>query len=62
MKHPDPKKHQLISFAKSAIRIGSSAGVAALAIVGVGTPLGLVVGLALGYGFAEVVGVWEELV
>lgn len=62
MNHPDPKKHQLISFVKSAIRIGSSIGIATLAIAGIGTALGLVTGLAIGYGLAEAVGVWEELV
>ena len=52
MKHPDPKKHQLISFAKSGIRI-----VACLA--GIGGSLTL---LAVGLLITEVVGVYEELV
>lgn len=53
MKHPDPKKHQLISFAKSGIRIGGCA-VAALT--------GSVVILAVALLVAEIVGVYEELV
>lgn len=62
MKQPDPRLHQLISFAKSGIRIGSSGMVMYLALAGIGTPLGLVAGLALGYGIAEVIGIVEELV
>lgn len=58
MEHPDPKKHQLISFAKSAIRIIAS--VAAVATVA--TPTTAIIVLAAGYGIAEVVGVYEELV
>lgn len=58
MNHPDPKKHQLISFAKSAIRILASVG----ACVTVATPATAVLILAIGYGVAEVVGVYEELV
>ena len=58
MKHPDPKKHQLISFVKSGIRIAASvAACGALA-----DPTLAVVILALGYGLAETVGVYEELV
>lgn len=58
MKHPDPKKHQLISFVKSGIRIAASC-VAALLFT---TPAVAVLILALGYGLAEIVGVYEELV
>jgi len=58
MKHPDPKKHQLISFVKSGIRILASC-FACLTIV---NPAVAVFILALGYGVAEVVGVYEELV
>lgn len=58
MEHPDPKKHQLISFAKSAIRILASVG----ACVTVPNPVTAVLILAIGYGVAEVVGVYEELV
>lgn len=58
MNHPDPKKHQLISFAKSAIRIlASIGGVAAISNL---TAAVLIV--AIGYGVAEIVGVVEELV
>ncbi len=58
MNHPDPKKHQLISFAKSAIRIlASVGGVAAIA-----NPTTAVLIVAIGYGVAEIVGVVEELV
>jgi len=51
MKHPDPKKHQLVSFAKSAIRIAGyffipfSLETAAIVLI-----------------LSEVVGVIEELV
>lgn len=62
VKQPDPKLHQLISFAKSGIRVGTSAMVVYLALAGTGTALGLVAGLAIGYGIAELVGVVEELV
>jgi len=58
MKHPDPKKHQLISFAKSAIRILASGAAIAL----ITSPATAVITLAIGYGLAEVVGVYEELV
>ncbi len=58
MKHPDPKKHQLISFVKSGIRIAASVSAAAAILY---PPLAIVI-LALGYGLAEVVGVYEELV
>jgi hypothetical protein len=58
MNHPDAKKHQLISFVKSGIRIAASvAAVGAIA----NPPLAIVI-LAMGYGLAEVVGVYEELV
>jgi len=58
MKHPDPKKHQLISFVKSGIRIAASC-VAVLLMI---NPSVAVFILALGYGLAEIVGVYEELV
>ena len=67
MNHPDPKKHQLISFVKSGIRIAASVG-ASVAILypasaSIITMIALaVLILALGYGLAEVVGVYEELV
>lgn len=59
MEHPDPKKHQLISFIKSGVRIMSSA--IAAAAVGLNVELAIVV-LAVGYGVAEIIGVYEELV
>lgn len=58
MKHPDPKKHQLISFAKSAIRIAASVG----GVATIANPATAVLIVAIGYGLAEVVGVYEELV
>ena len=59
MKHPDPKKHQLISFAKSAIRIIASVG----GVIAVFSNLELAITIvAVGYGLAEIVGVYEELV
>jgi hypothetical protein len=67
MNHPDPKKHQLISFVKSGIRIAASVG-ASVAILypasaSIITMIALaILILALGYGLAEVVGVYEELV
>lgn len=62
VKQPDPRLHQLISFAKSGIRIGGSIGVAVGAPLFGWSAVGLVVGLAVAYGLAEVVGVVEELV
>ena len=59
MEHPDPKKHQLISFAKSAIRIIASVGGTVAAFSNVALAVAIV---AVGYGIAEVVGVYEELV
>lgn len=52
MEHPDPKKHQLISFIKSGIRI-------AACVAGIGGSITL---LAVGLLVAEIVGVYEELV
>lgn len=59
MEHPDPKKHQYISFIKSAVRIISSAG-STLAVFS-SIELAITI-LAVGYGIAEVIGVYEELV
>lgn len=53
MEHPDPKKHQLVSFLKSGIRIGACASV----FIGAG-----IAGLAAGLLVAELIGVYEELV
>jgi hypothetical protein len=58
MEHPDPKLHQLISFAKSAIRILASIG----GVAAISYPTLAIVIVAVGYGIAEVVGVIEELV
>lgn len=52
MNHPDPKKHQYISFAKSAIRI----------IAGISLINGNLFSAGLGLILAEVLGVLEELV
>lgn len=58
-KVPDPRLHQIISFAKSGVRIISSVA----AVVAVASNLSLaVIILAAGYGIAEVIGVYEELV
>lgn len=60
MNQPDPRKHQLISFAKSAIRIiGSGAGFGA-ALAGAAVPAILMFSAAM--FVAELVGIWEELV
>ena len=58
MDYPDAKKHQLISFVKSGIRILASTA----AVVTVATPATAILILAIGYGLAEAVGVYEELV
>lgn len=58
MNHPDAKKHQLISFVKSGIRIAASVGACFTLIY----PALAVLILAAGYGLAELVGVYEELV
>lgn len=58
MNHPDAKKHQLISFVKSGIRIAASVA----AVGAIANPSLAIVILAMGYGLAEVVGVYEELV
>lgn len=53
MKHPDPKKHQYVSFVKSGVRIAACI----CAIISGG-----VLGLAIGLLIAELIGVYEELV
>jgi hypothetical protein len=58
-KVPDPRLHQIISFAKSGVRIVSS--IAAIVAVSYNLPLAVII-LAAGYGIAEVIGVYEELV
>ncbi len=57
-KVPDPKKHQAISFIKSGIRILSSL----LALLAISEIAIAVCILALGYGVAEMIGIYEELV
>jgi len=52
MNHPDPKRHQTISFAKSAIRI-----IASISLMG-----GSLVAAGFGFILAEVLGIIEELV
>ena len=58
-KVPDPRLHQIISFAKSGVRIVSS--VAAVVVASSNLSLAVII-LAAGYGLAEVIGVYEELV
>jgi hypothetical protein len=58
-KVPDPRLHQIISFAKSGVRIVSS--VAAVVAVSYNLSIAVII-LAAGYGVAEVIGVYEELV
>jgi small-conductance mechanosensitive channel len=59
MDQPDPRMHQLISFTKSAVRIISSV----VSVVTIFANVGIAVAiLAVGYGLAEVIGVYEELV
>jgi len=53
MNHPDPKKHQYISFVKSGIRIAGC-----VCAIYSGTILGLAIALLV----AELVGIYEELV
>ena len=52
MKQPDPKKHQIISFVKSIVRI----------IACVAGVTGYLQAAFIGLAFAEVIGVYEELV
>jgi len=59
MKYPDAKLHQYISFVKSGVRIAASLGAVGLAFV---EPLTALVILAAGYGVAELIGIYEELV
>jgi uncharacterized membrane protein HdeD (DUF308 family) len=58
MQHPDPKKHQVISFVKSGVRIVGSLA----AIVCLCNPALAVAILAGFYGVAEIIGIYEELV
>jgi predicted peroxiredoxin len=51
-KHPDPKKHKIISFIKSGVRILACA---------IGFAGNLEIGFLL-LGLAEIVGVYEEMV
>lgn len=60
MKHPDPKKHQVISFVKSGVRIAGS--VIAMAISVTHNPTIAVLLLAGFYGAAESIGIYEEMV
>jgi hypothetical protein len=58
MEHPDPGKHQMISFAKSAVRIVASIAT----FFTIATPTTALLVLAAGYGIAEVIGILEEMV
>lgn len=60
MEHPDPKKHQFISFVKSGVRIAGS--VVSIAVAVTHGPLLAVMLLAGFYGAAEAIGIYEELV
>lgn len=60
MTQPDPELHQMISFAKSAVRIISSVGCVVFAAATT-LPLAIAI-LAIGYALAEVIGIIEELV
>ncbi len=60
MKHPDPKLHQLTSFAKSAIRIIGGI-IAAVATTNQYAPYAVMI-LAVSFVVAELVGIYEELV
>ena len=60
MEHPDPKKHQIISFVKSGVRILGS--VIAIAVATSNNPVLSVILLAGFYGAAEAIGIYEELV
>ena len=60
MEHPDPKKHQLISFVKSGVRIAGS--IVAIAVAVTHNPTLSVMLLAGFYGAAEAIGIYEELV
>lgn len=59
MKYPDAKLHQYISFVKSGVRIAASLVAMGLAFV---EPVTALVLLAGGYGIAELIGIYEELV
>lgn len=53
--YPDAKKHQLISFIKSGIRLGGY-----LLLFGINSPWAIAAGVIL--IFSEIVGIFEELV
>ena len=60
MMHPDPRKHQLISFVKSGVRIvGCGAGIGASA-AGILAPAIFIFATAM--LMAEIIGIYEELV
>lgn len=58
MDHPDAKKHLIVSLVKSGLRIAASCFACLMAF----NPSVAVLILAGGYGLAEVVGIYEELV
>lgn len=60
MDHPDPKKHQIISFVKSGVRIAGS--VVSIAVATANYPILAVMLLAAFYGAAEAIGIYEEMV
>ena len=57
MKHPDPKKHLIVSLVKSAVRIGGC-----IAAMVTGDAQHAVFVLAAALAVAEAIGVYEELV
>ncbi len=60
MEHPDAKKHQIISFVKSGIRIAGCGASFGAATVGAVVPAIVIISAAM--LIAEIVGVYEELV
>lgn len=59
MEHPDPKKHQFISFVKSGVRIAGCV----IAVFAAPFHTVFAVGaLAIFLGIAEAIGIYEELV
>lgn len=56
------RTHAEVSYLKSAVRIGTSVGTAFAAVVLTGPAMvkAALVILAIGYGLAELLGVWEE--
>jgi F0F1-type ATP synthase assembly protein I len=60
MNHPDPKKHQYVSFFKSGLRIVGC--IAALHVAFHIVHVAAIIPLAVAFLVAEIVGIYEELV